>query len=308
MKAMLASKWDATKNGDMFPFWAQPKLDGIRVLVGEDGYLYTRSLKPIRSEHLQHVARMSKDLLAGMDGEIIVGSATAPDCYRRTSSAVMSYDNPDVEFATLQVFDIWNDPLSTFYERYGNLTTTFLREEIPEWVSLVKTTMLNDMKMLEAYESSVLRSGHEGVILRKSDQYYKTGRGSPKKGELIKMKRFADEEGVIVAVHEEKHNANPATINALGHTEHTGHKENLIGKDTLGAIEVKLGDQWNAETVRIGTGFSASQRQSLWAQDLIGQVAKFKYFEIGVKDAPRFPVFLGFRDTEDMESTQGELI
>jgi len=29
-------------------------------------------------------------------------------------------------------------------------------------------------------------------------------------------------------------------------------------------------------------------------------MAKIKHFEIGVKDLPRFPVFLGFRAEEDM--------
>jgi DNA ligase-1 len=33
---------------------------------------------------------------------------------------------------------------------------------------------------------------------------------------------------------------------------------------------------------------------------LLGKIVKYKYQEIGVLEKPRFPVFLGFRDKEDM--------
>jgi len=300
LKPMLASKWDEAKNSQMFPYWAQPKLDGIRTLVGEDGYLYTRSLKPVRNEELQSMVRNNRHLLKGMDAEVIVGDPTAPDCYRRTSSAVMSYNNPDIAAASLWLFDIWNHK-GTYDNRYGELLSRVAT--FPSWVRVTSCSLISDMEMLQEYQAKRLAEGHEGVILRRRDQLYKKGRGTPTKGELIKVKKWADDEGEIVAVHEELHNANPATYNNLGHMEHSGHKENLIGKGRLGAIEVKLGEKWPSEVVRVGTGFDAAQRESLWKnrEDLIGKIAKYKYFEIGVKDAPRFPVFLGFRDPDDMD-------
>lgn len=300
MKPMLASKWDEAKNSQMFPYWAQPKLDGIRTLVGDDGYLYTRSLKPVRNEELQFQVRKLRDILQGLDAEVIVGDATSPDCYRRTSSAVMSYNNDDIQNATLQVFDIWNIDGDYDY-RYGHLIDRM--SSFPSWVQLVSNSLLSDMQMLEEYQRRKLEAGHEGVILRRRDGLYKKGRATPTKGELIKVKKWTDDEGVIVAVHEEMHNSNPGTYNNLGHLEHSGHKDGLIGKGTLGAIEVKLGEKWPSEVVRVGTGFDAAQRLSLWQnkEELIGKIAKYKYFEIGVKDAPRFPVFLGFRDLDDMD-------
>lgn len=306
MKPMLASKW-CDKNEDMFPFWAQPKLDGIRVLVADDGYLYTRSLKPVRNIEMQSQIRNLRDKLVGLDAEIIVGDATAEDCYRRTSSAVMSFDNDDIAHATVQVFDLWNHP-GDFDSRYGALLERM--DDFPDWVHVVPTTLIHDIDMLNEYEARRLAEGHEGVILRRRDALYKKGRGTPTKGELIKLKRFVDMEAQIIAVHEEMHNTNEATINALGYTEHSGHKAGLVGKNTLGAVEVKLDEQkWPSGFVRVGTGFDASQRALLWEQrdELIGKWIKFKYFEVGVKDAPRFPVFLGFRDRDDMEPEQGAL-
>ena len=45
------------------------------------------------------------------------------------------------------------------------------------------------------------------------------------------------------------------------------------------------------------TGFTDHDRHLLWAQraDLLGRVVKYKSMKAGVLDAPRHPVFLGFR-------------
>lgn len=307
MKPMLASKWE-DRNESMFPFWAQPKYDGIRVLCGQDGYAYTRSLKPVRNLEFQSRMRMARDKLAGLDGEVIVGDPTAEDCYVRTSSAVMSFENPDIINAKLWVFDIWNS-VGTYEERYGELLE--IADDLPPWVEIAPNALLSDMDMLNQYETKRLLEGHEGVILRSCDKFYKQGRGTPKEGQLIKLKRFEDMEGKIIAVHELNHNDNPATIGLLGQTERSGHKENLIPMGTLGAIEVELSDKkWPSRSVRIGTGFNDAQRIYFWNTrgNLIGRIAKFKYFPVGCKDAPRFPVFLGFRDAEDMSNdNQGSL-
>jgi hypothetical protein len=104
-------------------------------------------------------------------------------------------------------------------------------------------------------------------------------------------------------------NANEAKINANGHTERSGHKENLIGKNRLGAITLKISWKGKITEVRVGSGFTATQRMTLWEDRdfLIGQTVKFRYFDVGCKDKPRFPTFLGFRDPYDM-SGQKELV
>ena len=53
---------------------------------------------------------------------------------------------------------------------------------------------------------------------------------------------------------------------------------------------------------KIGTGFDAADRDDLWAEQdkLMGRIVKYKSFPVGVKDAPRHPVWLGFRHPDDM--------
>ena len=52
----------------------------------------------------------------------------------------------------------------------------------------------------------------------------------------------------------------------------------------------------------VGSGFTDEQRNALWAskESLVGKLAKVKFFEVGIKEAPRFPVFLGFRSEIDL--------
>ena len=54
--------------------------------------------------------------------------------------------------------------------------------------------------------------------------------------------------------------------------------------------------------VAIGSGFTTNQRKELWKhkEELLGKIVKYKYFDVSILNAPRFPIFLGFRDKEDI--------
>jgi DNA ligase-1 len=78
--------------------FVQPKLDGVRCTV-QRGHAYSRSLKLIPNKYIQESFSKHASLIGGLDGELIVGSPTDPDCYRKTISGVMSVDGePDFTF------------------------------------------------------------------------------------------------------------------------------------------------------------------------------------------------------------------
>lgn len=313
MKPMLAGKFVEEKAERQLPLYGQIKYDGIRIFE-RDGIATTRSLKAARSTQLQSFFAHNKDFLRGLDGEIICGDPHAEGCYSRTDSAVMSYDKPH-EDMRFYVFDKWDEP-GNFEERMSVV------EEICGHFTM--DNLVGDVKVLPAerhlfwtmdevwefYEEQTLL-GHEGIILRRPDSYYKFGRGSPVQCECIKMKEggWIDTEVIITGTYEENENTNEATINALGHTERSGHKENLIGKNTLGGFEIK-GKLWDGRAFEGrcggGPGLTHELRKQFWTNrdQLSGRVAKIKYFKIGVKDKPRFPQFLGFRDELDMDEEQ----
>jgi len=312
MKVMLAGQFVPEKIEPMLPMFGQPKLDGIRV-YGEDGQAWTRSQKLVRSEWVQKIFAEAGPIMNGLDGEIIAGDPTAPDAYRRTNSSVMSYAKPDD--VTLHVFDHWGHE-GNFTERLEYLKSL----KLPDFCTIVPTKLLHSLEEISEYEAQLLAEGHEGVILRNPRGYYKEGRGTPTGGELIKLKQFHDMEARITGFAEFMHNGNEAGIDANGYMERSSHKENLVPMDMLGALLAE--GNWPDGTpykVRIGTGFDMSLRKEIWDNqiDYLGKLVKFKYFPGGVKEAPRFPVFLGLRDADDLtpaepkkeepKLTQGEL-
>lgn len=137
-------------------------------------------------------------------------------------------------------------------------------------------------------------------MLRRADAHYKFGRSTHKEFILMKLKRFMDTEYKVVGFQERMKNNNEATINELGYTERSTHKDNLVGRGDLGALVLELDE--GGPTFTCGTGFDDATRVEIWnnRDKYIGKFAKVKSFLIGVKDLPRFPVFLGFRDNEDM--------
>lgn len=290
MKPMLACKTEGT--GLAYPVLASPKLDGVRALI-IDGTVLSRTFKPIPNAYVQ--STFGRAEYNGLDGELIVGSATAPDCIRATTSGVMSSDGaPDVRF---HVFDDFTSPADAFFDRWHG---SRIRAEGCQGLVSVPHVELTSDSELRAYEERCLLDGYEGVMLRSPQGPYKHGRSTAREGWLLKLKRFEDSEAVVLGVVEQMRNGNAAMLDNLGHTSRSSHKAGLLGKGTLGALQVR--DIKTGVEFEIGTGFDAATRASLWsrASALPGSIVKYKFFPTGSKERPRFPVFLAFRDPMDM--------
>jgi len=288
MKPLLAYTVESIETV-RFPVFASPKLDGIRCLI-LDGVAVSRTLKPIPNLHIRHQLAG----LPALDGELICGDPTDPDCFNRTTSAVMSRDG--APRFTFRVFDHFGTPSDTFPQR---IYTAELRVNEAQAdfrpVEMVPQRFIRDAAELAEYEAAQVAAGYEGVMVRDICDFYKFGRSTAKEGILGKVKRFADAEAEIVGIEELHRNGNAAEINALGHTERSTAAAGLVAAGTLGALIVRA--EGFAETFKIGTGYTAAQRDSLWSDraSLPGRLVKFKHQPAGAKDAPRFPVFLGFR-------------
>ena len=88
-----------------YPLAASPKLDGIRALHLGDRVV-SRKLINIPNKFVQ--SQLANADFRGLDGELIVGPATAEDVYRKSNSGVMSHDGePDFK---LYLFDDFSDP------------------------------------------------------------------------------------------------------------------------------------------------------------------------------------------------------
>lgn len=289
IKPMLATEVDFRKL--RYPVFAQPKLDGIRVVI-KDGIVYSRSLKAIPNKHIQTLFGH----LHGTDGELIVGNPTAQDVFQKTTSSVMSVNGtPDV---TLHVFDFWSLPASDYPTRYAVVLTTTQNQLHTKAVPCVEVETHEE---LLAYAAEQISMGYEGIMLRKPSAPYKYGRSTNNTQELLKYKLFTDAEFECVGVEELMHNENEIKLDELGYAERSSCKDGLKPSGMLGALIVKWKDK---ETFKVGTGFTEQQRKDIFAEkdsdnSIIGKLIKVKYQSSGMKDKPRFPSFVGVRSELD---------
>jgi ATP-dependent DNA ligase len=293
-KPMLAAKLE-NEARLKFPLLASQKLDGIRA-TAQEGQLFSRKLKPIPNVNVQ---RLFITLPEGLDGELIVGDPCAPDCFRKTTSLVMSDNKP---------LDYFNEPIHFYVFDYYTASLGFsnrleiVRGLAPRHKSMrfVEHVTIVDLTAMQNYEEAMLEKGAEGIMLRKWNGRYKQGRSTELEGDLIKVKRFLDSEAVVIGFEEEMHNTNTATVNELGRTKRSHCQAGMVPKNTLGALIVT--DVKTGVTFNVGGGFDASQREAYWQgrKLLKGKIARYKYFPSGGKDKPRHPIFTGWRHKDDM--------
>ncbi len=263
MKPMLAAEVNFKKLE--YPVLVSPKLDGVRAYV-ENGIVCSRTSKPIPNKYVQEQYGNSK--YEGLDGELIVGDATADDCFRKTTSVIMSKENnTPVRFL---VFDSYIRT-SSFKEWY---------EESKR--SNVYCAECSSEQEVRAKHYQYKVEGYEGSIIRKPNSPYKHGRSTQKEGYLLKMKDFVDGEAVIERMISEK----------------TGDGTE---RQRMGAIDVR--DIHTGQSFMIGTGFTDEERDWFWnnyAKSKEQMIIKYKYQPSGIKEKPRFPVYLGIRCKDDL--------
>lgn len=276
-----------------YPVYATPKIDGIRCLIVK-GVAMSRSLKPIPNKHIQKV--LGQKAFNGFDGELVVKGT-----FQDVSSAVMSEDGkPDFTYC---VFDIVDED-SDYLERMESLKN-WVMHNVPPVLTFLLPTRILDKNQLQGCLDTYLKAGHEGAMVRSGDGPYKYGRSTIKEGYLLKVKPFDDAEAVIVDFEEQMHNGNQAKRSEVGRMKRSSHKANKSGKDTLGALVCRNYVLWPDQEFNIGSGMDDALRLKIWKNKAKyrGKFIKFKYQKIGTKDRPRIPVFLGFRDSRDLDST-----
>lgn len=312
MRPMLAAKvaFDQVR----YPTLASPKLDGIRCVIWQ-GKALTRNLKPVPNRHVREW--LEANCPDGWDGELMLPD---PATFQDISSCFMSQDTEPPSGWFYAVFD-WQPgevpDTSTKRGRCAIAASTYtaegriakLKSRATEFyvadlfhVRVVPYTPIYSSDDLQMYEAKCLELGYEGVMCRDPLGPYKYGRSTVNEGWLLKLKRFEDSDAVVVGYAELARNENVATVSELGLTKRSHAKAGKRAAELLGALVVT--DLYSGVEFEIGTGFTEAQRRNLWIERdfLVGRTLKYKHFAAsGVKDKPRFPVFLGWRDRGDMD-------
>jgi DNA ligase-1 len=204
-ECMLASKYDSAKH-TQFPYYSQPKLDGVRCLISKDG-MQSRQGKPILSaphilEALQPFFAKHPD--AVLDGELY--NHDLKDNFEKIISLVRK-TKPTAEDLeeSKKLIDYWvYDCLMDidYIKRLRSLRNAFLDGNFPAHVTLVPTSPIENEHDIETMLGSYLEQGYEGQMLRVPNSPYEGKRSKY----LIKHKEFEDEEFKIVSIEEGKGN------------------------------------------------------------------------------------------------------
>lgn len=285
-KPMLAGKVEDLA-AVRYPVLVTPKLDGIRCLK-INGKALTRSFKPIPNKHIREW--IESNLPDGVDGELMCEGT-----FQEATGGVMR-ESGEPEF-TYYIFDYITGPSITPYvDRMKDLK----RANFNGHCKLVLPVEVRSETELKVIEEKFISEGFEGLMMRTPNSPYKFGRSTEREGWLLKLKRFEDDEAIVIAINEQMHNENEAQKDAFGRTKRSTAKAGLVGSGVAGGFIVKCKKFRN--DFGIGMGDSEMAKE-VWANrgKYIGAIVKFKYQPIGsTVDAPRFPGFVGFRDKRDI--------
>lgn len=296
-KPMLAGKLE-NLNTLRFPLYVSPKIDGVRAVV-RGGVVLSRSLKPIPSRSVQRLfGRVEFD---GLDGELVIGSPNDQNVFQKTMSGVMS-EHGIADGLMFLVFDYVTDSTSvaTYEKRYHQATISVLASYTDK-IQMLPHLRCEGLEEFSSFAERSLSCGFEGTMVRSPEGPYKYGRSTLKEGHLLKWKPFADGEAVVTGFVELEHNENESSLDERGYAKRSTSRDGKVAAGTLGALLVREVD--TGRSFSLGGGFTAAQRQEIWdtRATWLGRIARFRHFSVtGVVDAPRFPVFAGWRDSKDM--------
>lgn len=168
---MLANKWEERQNYITEPFYVQPKLDGVRLLVSKEG-CFSRTGKAVKG--LEHLASNLKDG-EWLDGECYTQGKTFEEI-----TSIFKMNPQDLEFHVFDYFDT-NSPDLPFAERQKRTT--------------VETILVKKKSQVKKYHDTFVDQGHEGIMIREAISTYEIGKRS---NYLLKYKEFQTEEYEIV--------------------------------------------------------------------------------------------------------------
>lgn len=165
------------------------------------------------------------------------------------------------EKISYNIFEVPNEP-GDFLSRINKAKQWFERYT-NRYIRIIPQTMIQDTSDLDQFLNKIESMGGEGVIVKDPKMPYFTGRS----GHLLKVKKFADMEGVVIGVKKGKGKY----------------------KGMMGSLVLKLE---NGVVFNLGTGFTDQIRKN---PPPMGTSVTFKYNGFTKTGIPKYSSFLRVR-------------
>jgi DNA ligase 1 len=248
---------------------ASEKLDGVRLAWDGKKSFWTRGNQRIQAPPTFRAALPRN---VPLDGELFAGRGqfhTAQSMYSSPSNSTwkdLQYRVFDMPTSTKPYRNVYKNMHRLFPECSEN---TRVRPREPRACAVKQTpvhTNANARRML----NRLILKGAEGVMLRRADVPYTSGRTKY----MLKMKRVQDAEAIVVRV-----------------VPGTGKYEQVMG-----SLEVHwVGRNREEATFKVGVGFTDRQRARAATLYRPGTIITVQYMELEASGKPRHPVFKGVR-------------
>jgi len=172
---MLANKWEDRHKYISEPFYVQPKIDGVRLLVSNKGGISRTGKIVPGTEHL------GKGL---KEGEYLDGECYDPNKTFEEITSLFKTNPRALEFHVFDYFDT-NQPDLTFDQRLERVT--------------VETRWVKTKKDLPIVHKQYMDAGYEGTMIREPSSVYEIGKRS---NYLLKLKDFKTDEYKVIGMRE----------------------------------------------------------------------------------------------------------
>lgn len=204
---MLAHKFKDVKT-PKFPYYIQPKLNGVRCLVTLDHHtslpvLISRGGQYYSIPHLENEFDILFDeveeLIRGtnliLDGEIYKHNTPLQEISgaARKDESGLFCSNSWLEYHIYDVINL-NEPGETYKQRYTNLCALSFIKGLKH-IKFVNTILVETKEEIKAKHDEFISEGYEGAILRDPYGEY---RFNERSRSLLKVKEFQDEEFEII--------------------------------------------------------------------------------------------------------------
>ncbi len=268
-RPMLAHTIEDKRSSVVFPGYVQPKLDGVRCLLTDDGFYSRNGKKILGVPELEALTICSFGNVA-LDGELYSTDMTFQQIIASVRRTKNIEEDKRIKY---HVYDIASD--AQFNRRHDSLYKIYwgtLCKASRDRIVCVTTCYVRSWDDIERYMKRFLGCGYEGLIYRHPTATYQFGKRSKY---LLKYKHMKTED-----------------VMCVGYKEGEGKYEGM-----LGALECTCE---NGSVVWVGTGFDDEQRYLYWYQreDHVGKMLTIKYQEKTDGGVSRFPVFVTWRDYE----------
>jgi len=306
-RPMLAPSKIATREmlAGKYPWLVSRKFDGIRCLMLESK-LTSRNGKITPNTNLWAILSSARSHCA-KNGIVLDGELWSPELsFQEIMSVVMSEDKEVPESLNYHIFDClfrgeWEQEYASSYVPFRTRYWRYIQLALPRVVAVVQK-VCEDWESIESLYNEELARGGEGVMIRNPNGEYKHNRCTVREANMFKLKPFDLADAIVTGyeplnVMDEDVDRDVDPFGRSGAVHKKGDRHDV---EALGALIVQ--SESGLVEFRIGSGFDfrggAKDRKLLWEKrtSLIGQWVRYKSTQVGIKNKPRFPVFISFRE------------